>query len=153
RKGQEGLTLIPPPSENIPSGLAFNPEGKRLAVAERAPTTLRKAGSVHVWDADTGQLTLRLGPRPGGFVSVAFSPDGRHLAADWDAAVKVWDAQTGREVLALAGHAGQVTALAFSPDSRQLASGSEDKTLKIWDLATGTDLLTLSGHQEKLKSV
>jgi WD40 repeat protein/serine/threonine protein kinase len=80
--------------------------------------------------------------------SVAFSPDGTHLAAGCgDGTVKVWDLTTGQVVL-LQGHDQYVFSVAFSPtDGRRLASGSIDKTVKIWDLTKGTAILTLPGAE------
>ena len=84
---------------------------------------------------------------------VAFSPDGRRLAAVGgliavhpDREVKVWDAQTGQEILSLRGHVGGLRSVAFSPDGRRLASAGLDQTVKLWDAATGQEVLTLRGH-------
>jgi WD40 repeat protein len=70
---------------------------------------------------------------------VAFSPDGRQLAAgSFDSTVKIWDATTGKEIHTLHGLAGYVWSVAFSPDGKRLAasSGYAGKgEIKIWDTA------------------
>jgi WD40 repeat protein len=92
--------------------------------------------------------------RTAGQTSVAFSPDGKHLAsASEDHAVKVWDAQTGQEILTLKGHTKLVRSAAFSPDGKRLASGGDDGTLKVWDTTTGHVVLSLKGRTGTVTSV
>src|SRR5207249_10612291 len=112
---QEARVLGPPFLHRHCAALAFRPDGREIAVADLDRTTLRSPGYVHLLDVTTEQVALRLGPHPGAFKTVAFSPDGSLVAADWDTAVRLWDARTGREVDTLRGHTGSVTALAFSP--------------------------------------
>jgi WD40 repeat protein/energy-coupling factor transporter ATP-binding protein EcfA2 len=69
--------------------------------------------------------------------SVAFSPDGRTVAAgDSTGAVIVWDlGAPSRPGHLLEAHAGSVSSLAFSPDGRTLAAGSFDGRVVLWDVA------------------
>ena len=77
--------------------------------------------------------------------SVAFSPDGRHIASGSDdKIVRVWDAQTGHSVMyPLEGHDHFVRSVAFSPDGRHIISGSDDKTVRVWDVQTGQSVIDL----------
>jgi WD40 repeat protein/transcriptional regulator with XRE-family HTH domain len=70
--------------------------------------------------------------------SVAFSPDGRLLAAGGDdRAIHLWTLGPGppRPLPALRGHGAPVSAVAFSPDGTMLASCGADGTVRLWDVA------------------
>ena len=64
--------------------------------------------------------------------SVAFSPDGKHIASgSYDKTIRVWDAETGHVSGPLTGHDDWVTSVAFSPDGKHIASGLEDNTIRV----------------------
>jgi WD40 repeat protein/serine/threonine protein kinase len=137
--------------DDVP-GVAFSSDGNRLATGSCDRT-------VKVWDLATGREILSL-PYPDLVRSVAFSPDGSHLAAAGGAyrtgqaaVIKVWDASTGEEVVSLHGHTKAVLCLAFSPDGRRLASGGEDLTVKLWDVTAGKETITLRGHLDAIFDV
>jgi predicted NACHT family NTPase len=103
---------------NTVNGVAFSPDGTRLATASLDNTA-------KVWDAASGQEVFTLAGHTAEVLGIAFSPDGTRLAtASTDQTGKVWDAASGQEVLTLAGHTNRVSSVAFSPDGRRLASAS-----------------------------
>ncbi len=142
------------------TGVAFSPDGTRLASAGGAWGTTRP-GEVKVWDAATGRELADLRGHTGPVMGVAFSPDGTRLAsccAAWDSPrrgeVKVWDAATGQEVLTLPSlQTGAVLGLTFSPDGRHLATAGADTRVRLWDLATGKELRTFDGATQNVFSV
>jgi WD40 repeat protein len=125
-------------------GVALSPDGKLLAGGR----TENRGQPVALWNAATGQslgslddekdwvevlsmLLWRRGLRT--VYALAFSPDGKLLAAAHGSTVKLWDVASGQPRHAFHGHSRKVLALAFSPDGLTLASGGADGTVRLWD--------------------
>ncbi|MGV9770452.1 protein kinase domain-containing protein [Streptosporangium sp. NPDC003464] len=92
----------------------------------------------------------------GGVSAVAFSPDGKILAAgSGDDTVRLWDVATNTSIgRPLTGHTDSVYSVAFSPDGKILAAGSGDKTVRLWDVATRTPIgRPLTGHTGGVSAV
>lgn len=69
--------------------------------------------------------------------AVAFSPDGRFVAAGSMGKVLVWDRhRPDNKAVELGGPKSYVYAVAFSRDGRYLACGGEDRGVRIWEVAT-----------------
>jgi WD40 repeat protein len=66
--------------------------------------------------------------------AVAFSPNGRWVAAGSLGRVLLWDRQLPDKAVELTGPKNYVYAVAFSNDSQFLACGSEDRGVRVWDL-------------------
>jgi WD40 repeat protein len=103
----------------------FSPDGRRLAraVSDSEFQTTR----IIVWDADTGKELSSVGGI-GSFSHIAYSPDGRRLAAYGHGKVKVWDTDTGRELLTVPTRINvNAGSLAFRPDGHKLiVAGTHD---------------------------
>ncbi|KST67303.1 hypothetical protein BC008_29390 [Mastigocoleus testarum BC008] len=90
-----------------------------------------------------------------GILSVAYSPDGKLLAAgDTKGTIHLWYTASFQKFLTYKGHRSWVTSVAFSPDGKTLASSSStDYTIKLWDTLTGENIHTLYGHDHGVWSV
>jgi WD40 repeat protein len=82
--------------------------------------------------------------------SLAFSPDGRTLAAGnlWGG-IRLWDVTTGssRQYFAAPKEpTNMVQAVAFSPDGKAVIGGMEDRKIRFWDVNTGKLLRTIEGQ-------
>jgi len=68
--------------------------------------------------------------------SLAFSPDGRWLAAGGaDGSVRLLTVAEHRELAAVSAHQNTVYGVAFSPDGKRLASAGFDRTIRLWRIA------------------
>jgi WD40 repeat protein len=83
--------------------------------------------------------------------TIAFSHDGRRLAAGSSEVVRVWEWQSRQPPLELPGHAVHTIAVAFARDGR-LATGSFRDGVKIWDRA-GTRIRTIEGHHHPISAI
>ena len=130
-------------------------------------------GEVKVWDLATKKARTFYRGETGRVWSVAFSPDGKTLAAGLrDGTVRLWDVATGKERLCLREKDRGARAVAFSPDGKTLAvaldrpdfaiidSAKLEKTLRerkdrvtLWDPASGRVRGRLEGHVGWVKAL
>lgn len=112
-------------------------------------------GHVQLWDVtETPRLVRSLhglrstNKQPEAVTTVAFSPDGRRVAAgDVNhtaganpirfGTVAVWDTGSGKLLWKARTTHGSVTAVPFAPDGQTIAAAREDGTVAIYDAATG----------------
>ena len=127
--------------------IALSPDNRRLASTGGG----FEDTAIRVWEARTGKELFRCKGLRSSPMCVAFSPDGKYLAAgsvphpedhEKPGEVKLWDATTGEEKETLDKDRG-AWRLAFSPDGAYLAWTTLDDKLHFWDLKTdkAADLL------------
>jgi WD40 repeat protein len=106
--------------------LAVSPDGKTVASGG-------EDGTIRLW-AILSRKEIGCIDNHDDDVALAFSPDGKWLAARGNA-IRLWDTATLKERDPWPGHFGNVCSLTFSPNGRILVSSAE--TVRFWDVATG----------------
>ncbi len=115
--------------------VAMSPDGKTIAAGGYDAYYQRKhTVGVYLFDAATGALTARLGGFDGLPNHLAFSPDGRTLAATISGGhgPRVLDLKSGAEIAADSDFADYSYGAAFGPDGR-LFTTSFDGYLRSYD--------------------
>jgi WD40 repeat protein len=117
KTGQRLLSL-PGPSVLDSAGLWFSPDGKWLVIADCT-------GTLVVRDAETGAEIRRFNSGAACILDVAFSPDGKEIAASGGRRdLKIWQFETGRELVTLPG----AVAVQFTPDGTRLIVVKREET-------------------------
>ncbi|NEJ03106.1 toll/interleukin-1 receptor domain-containing protein [Rhizobium ruizarguesonis] len=131
-------------------GDAMSPDG-RFIVAEQMND---EDSVIELLDPHSGKLVRRLKPPMfgglGWTTTIAFSPDGKHLAAgNRDGDVHVWDVETGEVAGYLNYHRNDVQKIVFSPSSGAMLSVAADGTACLWDLGSMRRLVTIGGKGDE----
>lgn len=107
-------------------GLAFSPDGSRLAVA--------KHQSVWLWELPAGRVVASHKFKK--FVTgIAFAPDGRTFATTGnDGFIRVWDGRSGAEVKAFDWQLDKALCVTFATDGSRAAAGGSNGKVVVWDV-------------------
>ncbi len=114
--------------------VAFSPDGRSLGVgAVELPPARAPSLPLSIWSVKDGRL-LRVIPDGKLALHVAFSPDGRTIAASgltWISLFRLRDGSLARKIT---GHSALVSGMAFAPDGKTIASASLDTSVRIWGI-------------------
>jgi len=118
---------------------AYGPGSVALSVDETEASVGGKDGSIHVYTVSGNALAEKnaiAGAHRGAVNTIAYSPDGRHLASSGaDREVVAWDANSKeRKNNGWVFHSARVNSLSWSPDSEHLASASLDCSVIVWTI-------------------
>lgn len=156
-RATDGARLTTLLLEDTPPGdMAFSPDGTTLAVAyPDARRDFQNTNRVEVYRVTDGDKAFTLWGGGGvegaseGLISLAFSPDGRWIAAGFaNRVVRVWANQAGAVRFTLNGSALPLQ-LAFSPDGELVASSAID----VWAVSRGEQVATSLTHFETIQEM
>src|SRR5579883_1588110 len=134
--------------------VAFSPDGKTLA-SGGFDRTLR------LWNSATGKQLKRIELDEAGnartfassskfrinrgFAAVAFSPDGKTVAAGGrDHTLRLFEATTGNEIRSIQGQFDALDAVVFSSDEGRVWTLGGDRNLRSWESTTGKEVRVLA---------
>jgi uncharacterized protein with WD repeat len=123
--------------------LAYRPDGKLVAQGTFE--------AVRLVEPESGKIVATLAGEAEDVRAVAFSPDGKLLAAAGglparSGEVKIWDVEKRAALLTMVGHADCIYAVEFAPGGKSVATASYDKLIKLWDVDSGKEIRTLKDH-------
>ncbi len=127
-------------------GLAISPDGRWLANSRGVYETEK---GHQVVDFISGMNLTR-----GGVYGVAFSQDGRLLAAVTEfGQIFLWDAMKWQLVDQLELTGAQLISVSFSLDGKSLATGEDEGTVRLWKVNPLRQVAVIGRHTARIKSV
>ncbi len=133
--GRELRTITPRGGDIV--GVALSSDRTRLALT----LSREREHSIAVYDTSSGEERARCAIPPDDPFALAFSPDGKRLAAGGEnRVVYVWDAATGQRLAECHGHTSKILSITFRGDGLRLLTASHDGTVRQWDAQTGREV-------------
>ena len=134
-----GATKVLPPHLGTVYDVRFSPDGTRLL-------TTSDDGSLRVWQIDRWKLLGEFRALTGGYVSLAFSPQGTLAVSGTTGEIAIVDPATGTATSTFAGTRAVLGGMAFTPDGQRLLAPLLSGAVGIWSVATGQQVGELAGH-------
>lgn len=153
-------TIIPPPTHPDPpeaypmampvTSVAFSPDGSQLVVGGYHELT--------IWNPADGQLVRRIKNVGQRTYALAFSPDGKLLAAAGGAPgrlgeVRIFDFASGNLTSVVGTTSDVILDCAFNPAGDRLAVGGADSVVRIYEVASSKEQLVISSHSDWIQAL
>jgi WD40 repeat protein len=125
--------------------LAFSDDGTLLAVGTSTQDGIM--GQIRLWDVAAAKFRepfIETGKK-GSVQSMAFTPDGKLLAASGKEGVRFWDLAENKWTTELPADGYTTSSVAFSADGSLLATGSYSGDARVWDVKTQKEKVVCAG--------
>jgi WD40 repeat protein len=149
--GRDGLSTMAGSEPATPvEAVAFSPDGRTIACCG--------------WDASVCLWNVSRQPGAEGVAPVylnhdsprlalAFSSDGRYLAAAGEGSLAIWSCESGDYTPVVEKAGVTFRCVAFSPDGGTLALGGDDGAIRLWDTSTWRERAILVVHTDIIRCV
>jgi WD40 repeat protein len=153
-KEKEDAEFIPEESAVSPAENGYSPNGStngdaaprrqfKLNIKKSVQSRNQRTNPVSVWKVSNQKIN-----------AVAFSPDGRHLAAvAEDGTLTIMDYLAERVLDVHRSYFGALLTVTWSPDSRYVLTGGQDDLVSIWSVADQALVARCVGHESWVRDV
>lgn len=126
--------------EMQPTDIAFSADENMVAIGSR---TL-DSGELTVWSISAKKRLAQINDGLALLGHLAFSPDGKLLAASALSRMHIWSTESWKEIRSL----DALSPIVFSPDSKRIfaTTVAKGKEISCWDVNSGEALFTLPSH-------
>ena len=129
-------------------GIAVSPDGLLVAAGVSAVDNAQNGDAVYVFDSSTGAAIRRIGGFESGVWHLAFSPDGKRLAAAMGSGIRVIEVASGRELMADRDFGGKDSyGLGYAADGSLFTVGFDGSLRRYGPELTRTARIATSGKQ------